>query len=121
MRKSSILYLFAAMALLAGCVKETPAPDQAGKTLVISIAPDVEAVKTHMGPTDGTSRKLYWSDGDVIAVNGNPSDALAGLGENATSAAFHFSAPLASAPFNLLYPASVYTDATHVTLPASQT
>ena len=120
MKNSRVLFLFAAMGLLAGCAKEIT-NDSEISSLEVSIAQDLTAVKTQMGPSDGTARKLYWSDGDDIRVNGIPSAPLEGVAEGTASASFTFNQPLASAPFNLLYPASIWTDATHVTLPAIQT
>ncbi len=108
------------MGLLAGCAKEIE-NDTVVTSLQVSIAPDLTAVKSHMGPSDGSARKLYWSDGDAIRVNGIQSAALSGVAESTTSASFRFASPLSSAPFNLLYPASIWADASHVTLPAAQT
>lgn len=120
MRHLRFVFLFAAMGLLSGCAKEIE-NDTVVTSLQVSIAPDLTAVKSHMGPSDGSARKLYWSDGDAIRVNGIQSAALSEVGENATSASFRFASPLSSAPFNLLYPASIWADASHVTLPAAQT
>ena len=120
MKNSRVLFLFAAMGLLAGCAKEIANTTEIS-SLEVTIAQDLTAVKTQMGPSDGSARKLYWSDGDDIRVNGIPSAPLEGVAEGTASASFTFNQPLASAPFNLLYPASIWTDATHVTLPATQT
>lgn len=125
MKKNGIIFLFAAMGLLAGCLKEQPAAEiNQGSTLEVSIAPETPAapeVKTHLGAAENNKRKVYWSDGDAIRVNGVASNALAEQGETASSAVFQFASPLGAAPYNILYPAGIYTDATHVTLPASQT
>ena len=121
MRNLRVFFLFAAMGLLAGCAKEMENETAEITSLKVAIAQDVTAVKSHMGESDGSARKLYWSNGDQIRVNGVQSAALAEIGENATEANFIFAAPLASAPFNLLYPASIWADASHVTLPAVQT
>ena len=122
--KARIFLMFAAAAaLLAGCAKEAVAPEAApqGKiTIPVGISP---MVKTHLGALEGTSHKVYWSNGDKIAVNGVVSDALAGLEDDVQSAEFTFpeDPDLASGPYKVIYPASIYTDATHVTLPAVQT
>lgn len=120
MRNQRVLFLFAAMGLLAGCVKEI-SNDSKITSLEVTIAQDISAVKSQMGPSDGSVRTLYWSNGDNIRVNGIQSAALKDIPDGSTSASFIFAQPLASAPFNLLYPASIWTDATHVTLPAIQT
>ncbi|MBQ7268767.1 MAG: hypothetical protein IJS62_02810 [Bacteroidales bacterium] len=118
--KTRYFYFIAAAALLvAGCAKEIP---QGGD--VISEGRTVLEVglpgsKTHMGELSGTSRKIYWSNGDQLALNGTPSAALADIEENASSATFSWDG-LLTPPYKLLYPASIYEDATHVRLPAIQ-
>ena len=110
----------AAAALLAGCNKElheidAPAEDIAPVKTVLTVGLEPET-STYMDPSDG---KVYWSNGDQIAVNGVESEALAGLEGDVQSAEFTFGGVL-STPYNVLYPASIYTDATHITLPAVQ-
>lgn len=118
MRKNYIMFLFAAMALLAGCAKEeVKAPVGDGHSLTISLS----QTKTHMDGVAGTSHKIYWSNGDKINVNGNESDALSGLGETEGTATFHFATPLSETPYNIVYPASIYKNGTTVTLPVTQT
>lgn len=118
MRKNYIMFLFAAMALLAGCAKEEiKAPVGDGHSLTITLG----QTKTHMGALDGTSHKIYWSNKDKINVNGNESDELSGLGDTESTATFHFATPLSGTPYNIVYPASIYKDASTVTLPALQT
>ena len=125
MKTRFYIILAAAAVLLAGCAKEIAAPEAApeavpqGKiTIPIGINP---VSKTHLGPLEGTSHKVYWSNGDKIAVNGVESEALAGLEGDVQSAEFTFPSSLGVAPYKAIYPASIYTDATHVTLPAVQT
>ena len=123
MRKSSILILAAALVMSAACVKETPV-ENAWASLTVSISSENPApldVKSHLGEVSEGKRKVYWSDGDAICVNGVASNALANLGETASSATFTFASGLGLAPYNILYPADIWADATHVTLPASQT
>ncbi|MCR4565070.1 MAG: SGNH/GDSL hydrolase family protein [Bacteroidales bacterium] len=68
----------------------------------------------------GNVRKLYWSAGDRIAVNGLVSQPLPeDLPEKTQTISFSFAEPL-SAPYKMLYPASVYEDETHISLPAVQ-
>jgi hypothetical protein len=112
------MFLFAAMALLAGCAKEEiKAPVGDGHSLTITLG----QTKTHMDGAAGTSHKIYWSNNDKIAVNGNESDALTGLGDTESTATFHFATPLSGTPYNIVYPASIYKNASTVTLPALQT
>lgn len=127
MKTRFYIILAAAAALLAGCAKEIAAPEAApeaapqGKiTIPVGISP---VTRTHLGPLEGTSHKVFWSNGDKIKVNGVESEALADLEGDVESTQFTFPADpaLASGPYKAIYPASIYTDETHVTLPAVQT
>lgn len=121
MRKNCFVFLFAAMVLLAGCAKEeTSAPVGDAQSLTITLS----QTKTHLGEREGSgpySYKIYWSNGDKISVNGIESAALTGLAGTERTATFGFASSLGSAPYKILYPSSVYGDATHITLPAVQT
>lgn len=119
--KARYFSLLAVAVLLASCAKEalTEKPEiTTGKTvLTVGVAPQT---MVSMGPADAQGhRQLFWSDGDQIAVNGVTSAALENVEAECTSVDFTFDDPLTT-PYNVLYPASIYTDATHVTLPASQ-
>ncbi len=111
----------AAIVLLAGCnkevaIEEAPQPEVAKTVLEVSIGP---STKTVLGAKENGEYKVYWSNGDQIAVNGTASVALENLPDNAQSASFTISGT-PETPYKILYPASIYTDATHVTLPAVQ-
>ena len=119
--KARYFSLLAVAVLLASCAKEalTEKPEiTTGKTvLTVGVAPQT---MVSMGPADAQGhRQLFWSDGDQIAVNGVTSAALENVEAECTSVDFTFDDPLTT-PYNVLYPASIYTDATHVTLPSSQ-
>ena len=118
--KTRYFYFLAAAVLLAGCNKEVAIeqiqPEGAKTVLEVSISP---STKTALGAKENDEYKVYWSNGDQIAVNGTASEALSGLSGNEQSATFTFSGVL-STPYNIVYPSSIYTDATHVTLPAVQ-
>lgn len=119
--KARYFSLLAVAVLLASCAKEalTEKPEiTTGKTvLTVGVAPQT---MVSMGPADAQGhRQLFWSDGDQIAVNGVTSAALENVEAECTSVDFTFDDPLTT-PYNVLYPAGIYTDATHVTLPASQ-
>ena len=141
--KKSFLTVFAALALLAACGKEplegdsseqiqgdaptslTVRLDAGTQTVpVVQMAPGTQSdsgLRTHMDAESvGNIRKLYWSAGDRIAVNGLVSQALPeDLPEKTQTIAFAFAEPLSS-PYKMLYPASVYEDETHISLPAIQ-
>ena len=107
-----------ALVLTAACNRgeNEPAADEF-TTLEIGLPGDV--TRTHLGESVSNSRKVYWSNGDMVALNGVASNALSGIGEEAQNATFTFPGVI-SAPYSLLYPSSLYEDATHITLPATQ-
>ncbi len=117
----NVMYLFAAALLIAGCAKENIAPEKAeapaGGVTVLQVG--LPQTKTTLGDKDGSKRKIYWSDGDCISVNGTASEALSNVPAQCTSALFSFNSTV-SAPYSILYPASVWKDAGTITLPASQ-
>ena len=133
--KTRIFFVLAAIGLLASCAKEQAIQNenvlpsgqetQVGRTTLTVGLTEPEALapqntKTHMDLVlmDGKHR-VYWSNGDQIAANGVSSDALSEIPEYSQTADFNFAAVL-STPYNIVYPASIYTDATHVALPAIQ-
>ena len=120
MKTRYIYWALTAIVACAACEKEAQQePEQQTVRTVLQVG--IADTKTHLGDADAQQhRKVYWSNGDQIAVNGTASDALDGLADNTASALFNFTGDL-STPYNVLYPASIYTDATHVTLPAVQT
>ena len=111
------------MGLLASCAKEIQEPvespeiPQIKTVLRVGINPET---KTYLSDGVAGVHKVYWSNGDQINVNGTDSDELTGIADNTGSTEFTFAGALTT-PYNVLYPASIYTDATHVTLPAVQT
>lgn len=122
MKTRYFIFALAAAVLAAGCAKEMNAPEIAPETSGVKTVLHVglDATRTYLGASEAGARKVYWSNGDQIAVNGVTSDALAGLADNTASTEFTFTGTL-NTPYNVIYPASIYGDATHVTLPAAQT
>lgn len=126
--KTRIFFVLAAIGLLASCAKEQaiqnenvlPQDAPVLTTLTVGLPDSQSGAKTHMDATaEEGKHKVYWSDGDRIAVNGTASLALSEVPENSQTATFSFESVL-STPYNILYPASAYQDATHITLPAIQ-
>ncbi len=122
----SALFLLILPLCVAGCRRmeapETGLPeptDEVVETERTVITVGLPETRTSLGALENGQRNVYWSNGDRICANGVESDALSGLAEDAQSADFSFPGSL-SAPYMLLYPASIYTDAAHVTLPAVQ-
>lgn len=118
--RTRYFFALAAVVLLASCNKELQTPEivisKDVTVLEVGMAP---VSKTYMGEAAEGVRKVYWSNGDVIAVNGVASEALAELADNTASASFTFQG-LLSAPYNVLYPASIYKSEGEVELPAVQ-
>jgi len=94
---------------------------QVGQDLTtIEVALPGADVKTTMGPSVSSSRKVYWSNGDCMSLNGTASTPLANVPAESQKATFTFSGS-PSAPYKFLYPASFYKNASTITLPATQT
>lgn len=75
--------------------------------------------KTILGDAQGDVRPVLWSKGDQISVNGVASQAL-DIESNAASADFTFNAEL-TAPYSIIYPATMVKDGSSViTLPSQQ-
>ena len=88
--------------LSVGCNREKEFNE--GQTVLTIGLPD-SGMKTALGEAVDGKRKVYWSNGDQVSLNGVASEALSGLGEEAASANFTFPGVI-NPPFNLLYPAS---------------
>ena len=132
--KTRVAFVLAAMALLAGCAKEIQAPVemQTGEPFVLQVGinnsePELESepasapTRTYLGDKVGSAYPVYWSDGDAIQVNDKTSNELSGIAAGTATTSFEFASGAPSTPYNILYPAGIYADATHVNLPAVQT
>ena len=114
MKKLCILAI-ATLSLLVACHQE----ENPGEKTVITVS--AQQTKTALGAISGSKRPVYWADGDCLAMNGVASQPLSGVPAQATTAQFVFTGAISgSAPYDILYPASLYKDATTVTLPATQ-
>ena len=103
------------VATAAACSYELRGNDDTVRTSV-AVGID-EATKTTFGPAgEGGKRPIYWTDGDQLAINGVASLPLEGMEPASGNAVFHFTG-LLNQPYSMLYPASIYTDASTVTLP----
>lgn len=111
----SILSLaFAAAAAISCSQAEMDDPKgDAGKTVTIGV--DIPTTKTHLGEADPAGQyKVCWSAGDAIAVNNIPSDALAEEAAGQSSAMFTVTG--ATAPYSIVYPASICSAASGTSL-----
>ncbi|MBR4774890.1 MAG: calcineurin-like phosphoesterase C-terminal domain-containing protein [Bacteroidales bacterium] len=116
MKKLYILAI-ATLSLLVACQREK---NPGAEPTVITVS--AQQTKTALGAISGTKRPVYWADGDCLAMNGVASEPLSGVSAQATTAQFTFTSAISgSAPYNILYPASLYKNGNTVTLPATQT
>ena len=108
-----------AVVIFASCTNELMNENNApidSETTVVGVG-FVES-KTYLGDLVDGARKVYWSDGDQIAINGNESTEIA-ISENKNFAEFTFVGDL-DYPYSVLYPASAYVDPSTISLPAVQ-
>ena len=113
------------MGLLASCAKELNDSsanyenDGIKTVLEVGLPSDV---KTTLGEPDTQGhRKVYWSNGDQININGTTSAALSGVTDDAVNAMFTFEGSL-TLPYKIVYPASILSkNQLYVTLPGVQT
>ncbi len=110
MNEKLAIAVLAAATILAGCNKETPEqttiPGEEIKTVL-------SATLQPLSKTEIDGVKVSWTEGDAITVDGVASAALTQGGQKAE---FSFTEEL-TAPFNAVYPASLYKDASTITLP----
>ena len=110
MNKKLAIAVLAAATILAGCNKETP------EQTIIPGGPYKTVLSASLKPLSKTEIdgvKISWTEGDAIAVGGATSAALA---QGGPQAEFSFTEDL-SAPYNAVYPASLFKDASTITLP----
>lgn len=118
MKLRYIIALSAAAFLAFSCEREEALPQEEpipGKVNddVTVLTAGIEETKTVLDGVD-----VKWTDGDKINVNGTESNALS-LGAPSASADFNFPGTI-ELPYDAVYPASVYTSASTITLPATQ-
>ena len=100
--------------LLPSCNKE-----QAKQPFRLQAGVEQTAVKTVMGDKSESKYPIYWSEGDVIAVNGSLSQPLAAGDAGTSSVTFTFDEkPATAGVYNVVYPGT--TTSGRVVFPASQ-
>ena len=108
-----------AVVMFAGCTtdltNEVVAPVVGGKT---TVEIGFEDSRTYLGELVDGARKVYWSNGDQVNINGVTSSAVE-LNETKTHATFTFEQELVY-PYSIFYPAEMYKDGATITLPATQ-
>ena len=121
--KKRFLFISAFLLLaLSGCMNETLQPESS-KELKVSVSLAAVQTKTYLGEVDGNTRKVYWSEGDAVSMNGYASDALSA--EQAGNATADFKFYNGDLPYRVVYPASICKEFTQdgkvtVDVPATQ-
>lgn len=105
------LFISVVTALMTiSCAVEPDQPVKAPQTKLGVSLEDVKS-KTHLAP-EGTDqekvRKVLWSEGDMINVNGSVSQPLTAQQSGGTTAEFSFNCAMSE--YNVVYPASVCAD-----------
>ena len=107
-----------AVVMFAGCTNdltdEVVVPVGGKTTVEIGF----EDSRTYLGELVDGARKVYWSNGDQVNINGVTSSAVE-LNETKTHATFTFEQELVY-PYSIFYPAEMYKDGATITLPATQ-
>ena len=113
--KKTILAAFCLMGAIA-CSDELEYQNDSRTVLTVELP---GTTKTVLGDAQDGVRPVLWCKGDKISVNGVASQALA-IEENVPTASFVFEKEL-SAPYSIIYPASMVKDGGAViTLPSQQ-
>lgn len=113
--KKTILAAFCLMGAIA-CSNELEYQNDSRTVLTLELP---GTTKTVLGEAQDGVRPVLWCKGDKISVNGVASQALA-IEENVPTASFVFEKGL-SAPYSIIYPASMVKDGGSViTLPSQQ-
>ena len=100
--------------LLLSCNKE-----RAKQPFRLKAGVEKTAMKTVLGEKEGTGYPVYWSEGDVIAVNGALSQPLTAGDAGTSSATFTFDEkPAAAGVYNVVYPGNATSG--RVVFPAAQ-
>lgn len=119
--KSIAKYLIiVATAALTACGEKTDEIQKMrqGETVVRVNVDDCARTSLSPQSVEG-SRKVLWSEGDRICINGEASDSLPGSYAGGSSAVFHFDKVLVT-PYDVLYPASAYSSGNEVLVPHVQ-
>lgn len=113
----AVLSLIAAAACTKNEFDSQNIQNNEGRTVLTVELPG--ETKTILGDAQGDVRPVLWSKGDQISVNGVASQAL-DIESNAASADFTINAEL-TAPYSIIYPATMVKDGSSViTLPSQQ-
>lgn len=116
MRKTLIHIIILTLPLLLfSCKKDAPR-----QPFYLKAGVEAPSVKTSMGGKNGAGKyPVYWSEGDVISINGNLSAALEAGEAGGASATFTFDEkPALAGVYNVVYPGNAVSG--RVVFPAGQ-
>ena len=119
--KFRFLILLAVAGVLAACAKEETGTSESGNNgkVVAQFGAGISNVKTTLSPAENAKRKIFWAEGDCIAINGLASEPLTEETAGGVTAVFDFTSYYTT-PGNVLYPSVMYKDENTITLPSSQ-
>ena len=120
MKKRFYPFVVLVLAVFAAACTRPALEEEPASKLVLHISlPGNSLSKTTLGTSVNNARKVYWSNGDQLALNGTASEPLSNVAPESKDASFSFPGT-PETPYRLLYPASFYKDESTVTLPATQ-
>lgn len=102
-----VLLFISALSLLSviGCVSEVHDSESAKEEVKVSVSLTSVQAKTYLGEVEGNVRKVLWSEGDAVSLNGYVSTALTADQAGSPDAEFKFYN--VSLPYSVVYPASI--------------
>ena len=99
----SYISLVALAAVSVGCAKELVSPDELTNEISVNLSVPASAhTKTLLGTKDGSTYPVYWSESDVITLNGTAATEFVPSADG-TSAAAKFKVTGLVAPYDFLY------------------
>ena len=115
----SYISLVALAAVSVGCAKELVSPDELTNEISVNLSVPASAhTKTLLGTKDGSTYPVYWSESDVITLNGTAATEFVPSADG-TSAAAKFKVTGLVAPYDFLY-CGVSGTSDQVSFPAVQ-
>lgn len=115
----SYISIIALAAVSVGCAKELASPEELTNEISVNLSVPASAhTKTLLGAKDGSTYPVYWSESDVITLNGTAATEFV-PSEDGTSAAAKFKVASLVAPYDFLY-CGVSGTSDQVSFPAVQ-
>lgn len=115
----SYISILALAAVSVGCAKELVSPDELTNEISVNLSVPASAhTKTLLGAKDGSTYPVYWSESDVITLNGTAATEFIPSADG-TSAAAKFKVTSLVAPYDFLY-CGVSGTSDQVSFPAVQ-